>query len=61
MRQRIDLARLYADAQEQLEPVHYDGIAPLPWPVDCPFTLDQLLNDKRAALEERLRVASPDT
>jgi hypothetical protein len=59
MRQRIDLGRLYADAQEQLEPVQYDGAAPPPWPADCPFTLDQLLHDKRAALEESLRAASP--
>jgi len=59
MRQRIDLARLYSDALEQLEPVQYDGTAPLPWPVECPFTLDQLLHDKRAALEECLRAAAP--
>ena len=59
MRQRIDLARLYADAQEQLESLQDDGTAPQPWPADCPFTLDQLLRDKRAALEERLRDASP--
>ena len=61
MRQRIDLARLYADAQEQLEPVQYEGRAPLPWPTACPFSLDQLLHDKRAALEERLRAASPNS
>jgi hypothetical protein len=61
MRQRIDLARLYADAQEQLESIEYDGAAPLPWPADCPFTLDQLLHDKRVALEQRLRAASPNT
>ncbi|HVC63695.1 MAG TPA: DUF29 domain-containing protein [Acetobacteraceae bacterium] len=59
MRQRIDVALLYADAQEQLEPVQYDGTAPLPWPAECPFTLDQLLHDKRATLEERLRAADP--
>ena len=54
MRQRIDLAQLYSDAQEQLEGADYDDIAPRPWPPACPFTLDQLLNDRRAALEERL-------
>jgi hypothetical protein len=59
MRQRIDLARLYADALEQLEPLQGEGAAPLPWPAECPFTLDQLLHDKRAALEEQLRAASP--
>ncbi len=60
MRQRIDLARLYADALEQLEPLQHDGAAPLPWPADCPFTLDQLLRSKRSVLEEQLRAASPN-
>ena len=59
MRQRIDLPRSYADALEQFEGIHYEGTAPLPWPPDCPFTLDQLLQDKRAALEEHLRAVSP--
>ncbi|MSP01317.1 MAG: DUF29 domain-containing protein [Acetobacteraceae bacterium] len=54
MRQRIDLARLYGDALEELECEEYDGNAPRPWPAACPFTLDQLLNDKRAALEQCL-------
>jgi len=58
MRQRIDLARLYSDALEQLDGVDYDGVAPRPWPSACPFTLDQLLNDRRAALEERLAAAA---
>jgi hypothetical protein len=58
MRQRIDLAKLYADAIEQLETITYDDIAPSAWPPDCPFSLDQLLQDKRAALEEHLRMAS---
>jgi len=60
MRQRIDLGRLYADALEQLEPWQYDATAPLPWPADCPFTLDQLLRGKRSALEEQLSAASPN-
>jgi len=59
MRQRIDLARLYADALEQLDPIQYDCTAPLPWPADCPFTLDQLLRGKRTVLEQQLRAASP--
>jgi Domain of unknown function DUF29 len=59
MRQRIDLGRLYADALEQLEPLQDDSIALRTWPADCPFTLDQLLHDKRAALEEQLCAASP--
>ena len=60
MRQRIDLGRLYADALEQLEPWQHDATAPLPWPADCPFTLDQLLRGKRRALEEQLSAASPN-
>jgi hypothetical protein len=59
MRQRIDVQRLYADAVEQLEDAAYNGAAPLPWPGACPFTLDQLLDDKRAALEARLAAPSP--
>ena len=59
MRQRIDLGRLYADALEQLEPLQHEAAASLPWPADCPFTLDQLLHDKRGALEEQPRAASP--
>lgn len=59
MRQRIDLDQHYRDALEQLEPAQYDGAAPLPWPAECPFTLDQLLHDKRAVLEERPGATSP--
>jgi hypothetical protein len=58
MRQRIDLPRLYADGLEQLDGIQYEGTAPLPWPADCPFTLDQLLRGKRNALEEQLRAVS---
>jgi hypothetical protein len=54
MRQRIDVAKLYNDALEQLEGMDYDDLAPRPWPVACPFTLDNLLTDRRAALEEGL-------
>jgi hypothetical protein len=59
MRQRIDLAKLYSDAREQLDGMDYGGVAPRPWPVTCPFTLDGLLTERRAALEERL--AAPPT
>ena len=51
MRQRIDLDRIYADALEQLDGTKYDGMAPVTLPTVCPFTLTQMLNDKRAALE----------
>lgn len=54
MRQRIDLVRLYADATEQLESTTYDAIAPQGWPAGWPFSLDQLLHEKRADLEKHL-------
>jgi hypothetical protein len=44
MRQRIDLASLYADAFDLL-PDAIDGQEPLPLPQTCPFTLDQLLSE----------------
>jgi hypothetical protein len=59
MRQRIDLQHLYEKALAQLEDTTYDGIAPRPWPQECPFTLDQLLHEKRAALEERMNAVPP--
>jgi hypothetical protein len=59
MRQRIDVDAMYLRAVEQLEGVDYDGIAPLPWPDACPFTLDDLLRGKRADLEARLLAAAP--
>jgi hypothetical protein len=58
MRQRINLAKLYCDVQEQLEGVDYDDVAPRPWPVACPFTVDGLLTERRAALEATLHAAS---
>jgi hypothetical protein len=42
MRQRIDVASLYADALAAL-PDTMDGVAPLPVPAICPVTLDELL------------------
>jgi hypothetical protein len=57
MRQRIDVATLYGDALETLEGIEYDGLAPAPWPVACPFTLDQMLRDKRPVLEACLHAA----
>jgi len=54
MRHRIDVAKLYSDAVEQVESVRYDGITPQPWPAMCPFTLDDLLTQRRAVLEVRL-------
>lgn len=45
MRQRIDLARLYRDAIDQLEAGQADGAPPLVLPAACPFTLEQLLTE----------------
>jgi hypothetical protein len=44
MRQRIDVADIYAKARRAM-PETLDGQPPLPPPEDCPFTLDQLLAD----------------
>ena len=58
MRQTIDLARHYRDALEQLETADYEGTSPRARPADCPFNLDQLFGDKRAALEQHLEAAA---
>jgi hypothetical protein len=42
MRQKIDLARLYRRALSEL-PDTIDGQAPLPFPSECPGTLDELV------------------
>ena len=44
MRQRIDIAVLYADALAAL-PETVAGQLPLPVPADCPVTLEALIND----------------
>jgi hypothetical protein len=44
MRQRIDLAKLYANALVGL-PDTIDGHPPLPVPPQCPVTLDELLSE----------------
>lgn len=44
MRQRIDVASLYADAVRAL-PETLDDVAPLPMPGVCPVTLDELPAD----------------
>ncbi len=54
MRQKIDVAKLYADALEQLDGVHYDGVAARLAPITCPFTLDLLIAERRAVLEAAL-------
>jgi uncharacterized protein DUF29 len=42
MRQRIDVADLYARALRRM-PETIDGLPPLPVPAECPVTLDELL------------------
>ena len=42
MRQKLDLAGLYADALAGL-PESMDNMAPLPVPHECPVTLDEVL------------------
>jgi len=54
MRRRINLARLYRTAREQVQAATYDEREPLPSPDSCPFNLDQLLNEPRQALEAAL-------
>jgi hypothetical protein len=44
MRQRIDVAALYADALAAM-PQTIDGMFPLPVPAVCPITPDDLLSD----------------
>ncbi len=44
MRQRLDLAKLYARALRAM-PETIDGLAPLPVPDTCPTTLDELLSE----------------
>jgi hypothetical protein len=44
MRQKIDLAALYADALAAV-PEAIDGQPPLPVPETCPVTLDELLGE----------------
>ena len=54
MRQRIDMAGLYTEALETMENQQIDGRTPRPYPPTCPFTLDQLLTERRAGLESLL-------
>ncbi|MGE0226213.1 MAG: DUF29 domain-containing protein [Acetobacteraceae bacterium] len=58
MRRRIAVDRLFAEARTQLEGMTHDGRPPLALPAACPFTLDALLQGKRAELEDRLRDAA---
>lgn len=44
MRQKIDLAGIYADALSAL-PEQLDDQPPMPVPAECPVTLDELFSD----------------
>lgn len=58
MRQRVDLAALYRQAVDQVEGLSHDGQAAGAVPATCPFTLDQLLAERRVVLEARLATAA---
>jgi hypothetical protein len=45
MAQRIDLGKLYRQARRGM-PETIDGTAPLPVPVICPLTLEELLSEQ---------------
>jgi len=45
MAQRIDVARLYRRALRRL-PDSIDHVPPLPVPLNCPMTLDELLAEQ---------------
>ena len=51
MRQRIDLATIYAQALRQIEPLRYSGRQALAAPAACPVTIDELLTAPCATLE----------
>ena len=61
MRQRIDLDKAYGRARRRVREMTIDGQSALPMPETCPFTLDQLLNERRPALEAILATAQPAT
>ncbi len=44
MRQKIDMADLYADALDRMPETH-DSMQPLPVPATCPVTLGELLGE----------------
>jgi hypothetical protein len=57
MRQRVDLASLYARALGELKDTRFDDLSPLPWSAVCPVDLDQLLNEDRGMLQQRFGAA----
>jgi hypothetical protein len=57
MRQRVDLASLYARAISELKDTRFDDLSLLPWSAVCPVDLDELLNEDRGMLEARFSAA----
>ena len=53
MRQRIDVAELYARAVNELVGTRFDDVPPGGWPAVCPVDLDALLRESRDGLEAR--------
>ena len=51
MRQRIDLAAIYAQASRQIEPLRYGGRPALAAPSACPVALDDLISAPCEQLE----------
>jgi hypothetical protein len=56
MRQRIDLANIYRGALRQIVALN-SGARPPGWPEACPFTLDALLNEDWADLNNTFQTA----
>ncbi len=54
MRQRIDIAHAYRSATRQVALLN-GGDLPDWWPAECPFTVDQLLNETHGTLEQQLK------
>jgi hypothetical protein len=54
MRQRIDAAKLYAEAVEEVQADSEDSAGPRAWPDANPFTLDDLLSGDHVMLPARL-------
>jgi hypothetical protein len=60
MRQRIDLAALYASAVEQVGVLRYGGSVGRVSPSICPVTLDQLLTASNVELEAAFSIFEVD-
>jgi hypothetical protein len=59
MRQRIDVAKLYDEAVQEMRADSADGAAPGAWPDANPFSLDDLLAGDHTVLLARLTGEAP--